>query len=300
MGPPPGGYPVGQYQISDYGVRVIRDAESAVPVDIPPAWNLVITATLKHAPAQHDQQRLEAALQGVEAAYPYSPNGIFALVAYSLPYFRRYVRPGVFNAHLPRTADDGAPVLLDAIRFPSDPSLALETNDVVFQFRSDILDHLHDVQRALFTKSGMLAGHPAPSTDLSDLFEVTSVRTGFVGSGMPRRALEQAGLKVAANVPEQAPLFMGFTSTQQFGQGKEVAVSFDGRRDPQLPPLTTAKPDDYFCGRDRTAPLAPHRGLGEMVRIGVSGPRSPYVPSQRQRDTQSGDHPDLLAQSQHD
>lgn len=248
VGPPAGGYPVGQYQISDYGVRVIPDAESAVPVEIPPAWNLVITATLKRAPTQHDQQRLEAALQAIEAAYPYSPDGIFALVAYGLPYFRRYVHPGVFDAHLPRTADDGAPVLLDAIRFPSDPSLALETNDVVFQFRSDILDHLHDVQRALFSKSGTLAGQPAPSADLSDLFTVTSVRTGFVGSGMPRHALEQAGLKVAAQVPEQAPLFMGFTSTQQSGQGKEVAVSFDGRRDPQLPPLTTAKPGDYFAG----------------------------------------------------
>ncbi len=249
VGPPPGGYPAGQFQIADYGIRVIPDAVSAVPVEIPPAWNLVITTTLKRTPTQRDQQRLEAALQAIEAAYPYSPGGVFALVAYGLPYFRRSVRLEVFDAHLPRTADDGAPALLDAIRFASDPpALVLETNDVVFHFRSDSLDHLHDVQHALFSKSGTLAGQPAPSADLADLFTVTSVRTGFAGAGMPRHALEQAGLKVAAQVPEQAPLFMGFTSTQQSGQAKEVAVSFEGRRDPLLPPLTTAKPGDYFAG----------------------------------------------------
>jgi hypothetical protein len=249
VGPPPAGYPTGQYQIADYGVRVLPDAESAVPTEIPPAWNLAITATLKRSPSLGDQQRLETALQAIEAAYPYSPSGIFSLVAYGLPYFRRSVPGAIFDTHLPRTAADGAPALLDAIRFPSDPSsLALEANDVVFHFRSDALDHLHDVQHALFSQSGTLADQPAPQMDLSDLFAVTSARTGFVGAGMPRRALQQAGLKFAAQVPEQAPLFMGFTSTQQSGQANEVAVSFDGRRDPLLPPLTTAKPGDYFAG----------------------------------------------------
>lgn len=249
IGPPPGGYPVGQYEIADYGVRVIADAVSAVPVEIPPAWNLAITATLKRAPTQSDQQRLEAALQAIEAVYSYSPDGVYALVAYGLPYFRRYVRPEIFDAHLPRTADDGAPALIDAIRFPGDPpTLVLDTNDVVFLFRSDHLAHLHDVQNALFSKSGSLAGQPVSHMDFSDLFVVTSVRTGFVGAGMPRRALEQASLKIAALVPEEAPLFMGFTSTQQSGQAKEVAVSFDGKRDPLLSPLTTARSGDYFAG----------------------------------------------------
>ena len=41
---------------------------------------------------------------------------------------------------------------------------------------------------------------------------------------------------------------MGFTSTQQLGQAKEVAVSFDGRPDPLVKPLTTARPGDYFAG----------------------------------------------------
>jgi hypothetical protein len=248
--PPPGGYPPGQYQISDFGVRVRPDPASAVEVVIPPMWNLVITATLTRAPELRDQQRLEAALRAVEAAYPYSPAGVFALVAYGLPYFRRFVSPAVFAAHLPRMADDGeTPVLIDAIRFPSDPpATLLESNDVAFQLRSDVLDHLHDVQRAFFEHSGTLAGSRAPDADIADLFQITSVRTGFVGAGLPRRMAEQAHLASAARIPATAPLFMGFTSTQEIGEAKEVAVSFDGKRDPLLAPLTTARPGDYFAG----------------------------------------------------
>jgi hypothetical protein len=254
--PPPGGYPAGQYQVADYGVRVQPDAESAVMVSVPPLWNLVITATLAKAPGVREQQRLEAALRAVEAAYPYSPAGVFPLVAYGLPYFHAYIHPQVFEAHLPHMAETpdagdakGAPVLLDAIRFPSDPpAMVLEANDVVLHLRSDVLDHLLDVRRALFEGSGKLAGRPASSANVADLFQVTSTRTGFVGAGLPRRMAVQAGLKVASLIPDTAPLFMGFTSSQQAGQAKEVAVSFDGRPDPLVAPLTTARATDYFAG----------------------------------------------------
>ncbi|MGH2515514.1 MAG: DUF7405 family protein, partial [Ktedonobacterales bacterium] len=259
VAPPPHGFPAGQYQILDYGVRVRTDPASAVEVIIPPVWNLVVTATLTHAPSVHDQQRLEAALQAIESAYSYAPSGVFALVAYGLPYFRHSVSPPVFDAHLPRmtnadaapvvAGDTAPPVLLDAIRFPSDPaSTLLEANDVAFHFRSDVLDNLHDVQRALFQRGGRLAGQSATTADIADLFSVTSVRTGFVGAGMPRNMAEQAHLPFAAAIPASAPLFMGFTSTQRLGQAAEVAVSFDGKRDALLQPLTTARPGDYFAG----------------------------------------------------
>jgi hypothetical protein len=251
--PPPGGYPLGQYQIADYGTRVQPDPDSGVLVNIPPVWNLVITATLTRQPGLRDQQRLEAALRAVETAYPYSPAGVFALVAYGLPYFRSYIRSGVFAAHLPHMSaaagGDPDPVLLDAIRFPSDPpATLLETNEVAFHLRSDALDTLHDVQHALFNRGGTLAGQPASAADISDLFHITSVRTGFVGPGLPRRMAEQAHLTFASQIPASAPLFMGFTSSQQSGQAKEVAVSFDGQPDPLLSPLTTAQPGDYFAG----------------------------------------------------
>jgi hypothetical protein len=250
VGPPSGGYPVGQYQIADYGVRVHTDPDSAIAVIVPPMWNLVITASLTRAPTLRDQQRLQSALRAVEQAYPYSPAGVFALVAYGLPYFRTYIRPDLVTAHLPRMADDGVtPVLLDAVRFTSDPATTtLEANEVVFHLRSDILGNLHDVQHALFNRSGTLAGQRTVDADIADLFHVTSVRTGFVGAGLPGQMAQQSGLAVAAQIPDDAPLFMGFTSTQQPGQAKEVTVSFDGRRDPLLPPLTTAHPGDYFAG----------------------------------------------------
>src|SRR5690242_15727277 len=169
--PPPGGYPIGQYQIANYGVRVRPDPQTAVIVALPPVWNLVITAALTRAPGRREQQRLEAALQAVEHAYPYSPSGVFTLVAYGLPYFRSYIRSTIFDAHLPHMADTpdaadarAAPVLLDAVRFPGDPpATLLEANDVVFHLRSDVLANLQDVRRALFERSGSLAGQPAPA-----------------------------------------------------------------------------------------------------------------------------------------
>lgn len=250
FGPPKGGYPTGQYEVSAYGVRVQDDAQTGIAVDVPPMWNLVVTASLTRAPGTHEQRRLEAALVALERAYPYSPAGIFALVGYGLPYFRAHIAPSVFERHVPRTVDGtDAPVLIDAVRFPSDPSSTrLEANDIIFHLRSDVLDHLRDAQRALFERSGRLAGQSAPDADLSDLFHVTSVRVGFVGAGMPRQLAREAKLPVAERIPEAAPLFMGFTSTQQLGQAKEVAVRFDGKRDPLLKPLTTARPGDYFAG----------------------------------------------------
>lgn len=250
VAPPRGGYPVGQYQIADYGMRVQPDPASGVVVEIPPVWNLAITAKITRTPGPREQQRLERALRAIETAYPYAPSGVFALVAYGLPYFRSYIPQATFAAHLPHMADAGAaPVLLDAVRFPSDPvSVALEENDVLFHLRSDTLDHLHDVQRALFQRSGVLAGQRAPDADISDLFHMTSVRTGFVGAGLPRQMAQHAGLPFAPAVPATAPLFMGFTSSQQQGQAHEVAVSFDGRPDPLVRPLTTAQPGDYFAG----------------------------------------------------
>lgn len=248
--PPPQGYPVGQYQISDYGLEVRPDPSSGVVVNIPPIWNLVVTTTLRRSPGIDGQQRVETALRAVEEAYSYSPTGVFALIAYGLPYFRRYIPANVLEAHLPRMAGtDDTPVVLDAIRFRSDPeSLMLEQNDVVFHFRSDVLDQLQDVVQALFLRSGKLRGRPAPAANLADLFEVTSIRTGFVGAGLPRRMAMRAKLAVAHRIPATSPLFMGFTSTQQQGQAHEVAVRFDGRPDPRLRPLTTARPGDYFAG----------------------------------------------------
>src|SRR5262249_8587447 len=90
------GYPTGQYQIADYGVHVMTYAKTAIPVDIPPLWNVVITARLTRTPGLIEQQRLTDSLAAIEQAYPYTPAGVFTLVAYGLPYFRAYVQPEIF------------------------------------------------------------------------------------------------------------------------------------------------------------------------------------------------------------
>jgi hypothetical protein len=248
-GPPARGYPAGQYQIADYGVRVKADPHSGVDIIVPPVWNVAITARLTRGPGSHERRRLETALQAVESAYPYSPSGVFALVAYGLPYFRAHVAPALLEAHMPRMKDSGDRALLDAVRFAGDsPATALEENDILLHLRSDNLSNLRDVQHALLGGSGTLAGRAAPAADLSDLFDVTSVRTGFIGSGLPRRMAEHAGLPFAGQIPADSPLFMGFTSTQRLGQAREQTVAFDRPPDRLLQPLTTASHGDYFAG----------------------------------------------------
>jgi len=104
-------------------------------------------------------------------------------------------------------------VLEDAIRFPSDPETTLlEQNELALLLRSDVLDHI-------------AAGSAAIFDDLRDLFQVTSIRKGFVGGGfddgvgLPKQMALAARIEGAELIPDGAELFLGFTSTQKDGLG---------------------------------------------------------------------------------
>jgi hypothetical protein len=77
-----------------------------------------------------------------------TPAGLGITVAWGLPYFRRFV-PHLAEEHIPvdrratKTKQKPVRVLLDAIRFPSDPDKTiLEANDVAVLLRSDSLDNI--------------------------------------------------------------------------------------------------------------------------------------------------------------
>jgi hypothetical protein len=190
-----------------HGLRVIED--EGVEVVVPPLHHQLVTARLKVEPRRADlraaQAELENALLGLDRMFESSARGLGVTVAWGLPYFRRFV-PGPAQRHLPvdrrATASPRRPVrsVIDAVRFPSDPTdLVLEENDVAILFRSDDLEHVTGGAKAVF---GELGG----------LFDMTSIRKGFVAGGFD-------GVPGADLIPDTAELFLGFTSTQKAGLG---------------------------------------------------------------------------------
>ncbi len=192
------------------GIRTV-DLDG-VEVLVPPLHHAVLTARVAVDPADvRDAQRtLEDALTGLEEDYAPSPAGLGVTVAWGLPYFTRFV-PAAWEAHGPhdRRADKAA--LIDSLRFPSDPDeTVLEANDVAILLRSDDREHVDDaIGRIRGTKT----------------LELTSIRRGFAGGGfdgrrsLPKKMAVAAGIPGADLIPDDAELFLGFTSTQRAGMG---------------------------------------------------------------------------------
>ncbi len=214
---PQGGLPPEQHLLE--GVRIVKD--NGVEVVVPPLHHQVVTATVNAGEGRSElraaQEALEERLLSLEERFRPTPAGLGVTVAWGLPYFRRYV-PELAERHIPvdlrATTDRDEPVrvLLDAIRFPSDPpDTILEENDVAVLLRSDRLEHIAAAAQELFE-------------DL-DVLRVTSIRKGFAGGGfegglsLPKRMALAAGITGAELIPDTAELFLGFTSTQKAGLG---------------------------------------------------------------------------------
>src|SRR5581483_9787685 len=92
----------------------------------PPVHTVFTTATLNRAPTAADQKMLAAALNTIEANYPFAAGGIITFIAYGIPYFDNL--PGGLNgslvaAHMPRLVSDGTTYALqEAVPGPTDVS----------------------------------------------------------------------------------------------------------------------------------------------------------------------------------
>jgi hypothetical protein len=205
------------------GVAVTRD--NGVAVVVPPLHHAVITARVVADDLRGAQQQLEEALVDLERRYPPTPAGLGVTVAWGLPYFRGHV-PKQAELHLPvdlrasRTRSARVHALANAVRFPSDPTdTVLEANDVAVLLRSDVRAHIEDGERTLFRGSKIL--------------QATSIRRGFVGSdfrsgpSLAKRMAQAAGIEGADLIPDDAQLFLGFTSTQQAALGPRRIANFE-------------------------------------------------------------------------
>jgi hypothetical protein len=206
------------------GITLVRD--NGVAVVVPPLHSSLVTARVTATDLKAAQRELEDALVALEQRYAPTPAGLGVTVAWGLPYFRRYVRQQA-DLHLPvdrrasRTKRQTVRALADAIRFPSDPAnTILEDNDVAVLLRSDVRKHIQDAEHALFHGSRILG--------------VTSIRRGFVGSdfnsggvSLAKRMAQAAGVDGADLIPDDAELFLGFTSSQHAALGPPRIVNFE-------------------------------------------------------------------------
>jgi hypothetical protein len=214
----------------------------SIPLVVPPLHHQVITAKIRSPQSVQGlkgaQAALEQALQKIDAAYPPDANGfatpaaLGCTVAWGLSYFKNYVPSALWQANLPidnratAAQNDGRNVyaLIDAIQFVSDrpdaSSITLEQNDVVVRMAADSLDHIANATSIL-------------NREVGDLFEVTSVRLGFVGGGfgggksLPKQMAMAAGIPGAESIPESAELFLGFNSTQQKALGPTYIANLE-------------------------------------------------------------------------
>jgi len=199
------------------GVSVIVDND--VEVVVPPLHHQLVTATVRADDVRAAQRELSDALEELDSRYEQTPAGLGVTLGWGLPYFERHVAEA-WRTHAPYDRRARKRALLPAVRFPSDPhETLLEENDVAVLLRSDSRDHIADGATVLFS-------------DLS-LFDVTSIRRGFVGGGfegrrsLPKKMAMAAGVPGADLIPASAQLFLGFTSTQKDGLGPRLIANHE-------------------------------------------------------------------------
>ena len=243
-----------QFSIGNFTAPAVT--VNGVLVAFPPVFTLFATATLERPPSREDQRELARALDEVERAYQFSPQGVFAFVAYGLPYFNRF--PGkLFDAKVPRLlSDESRFALEEAVPSPTDVSPAnpgitkktfnvpvmIEANDLLFTLRSDHVGNLWDVL-AFLGGSNKLAGHQVRSPHLDAGLKFTSTRVMFVQRGLPRQVADQNKLVFAPFINPSSPMWMGFADQQVNASAPAPDVTFVGADGIHL---TTAEPGSYF------------------------------------------------------
>lgn len=227
-----------------------------------PVYTVFLTATLTRAPIRADQSDMNYALTTIEEVYPFSPSGVFTFIAYGLPYFRKL--PGGLNgslvsSNMPRLLSNNSRYALEeAVPSPTDVSsqnpsiqkatfnvpVAIESNDVVWTFRSDSLDNINDVVNWLLG-SDELGGFlvDSPNFAFDGLFNFTTIRTEFVQIGLPRQVANQNGLPYASEINSQTPMWMGFSDQQVSASGPAAITTFLGNSSANF---TTATSGSYF------------------------------------------------------
>jgi hypothetical protein len=174
----------------------------------------VLALNLAVEPSMDAAETVERAMRGIEAAYPWGPDGLLHVLAWGSGYFERL---GNLDASPIRS-----PKVLSRTDDPE-----LQSFDAALVLASDVPAHLDRTEAAMFEGREALEGESVDHR-LGDVFTVASRRTGFMGDGLPAEHAEAEGLPV--EVPDDAPMFTGFFSGRKKTQASEDRVTIqDGR-----------------------------------------------------------------------
>ncbi len=246
-----------QFDIGNFIAPALNIDDGAGPVTarFGPVYTVFLTAVLRVVPNHSAQPVLASGLNTIEAAYPFSPSGIFTFISYGVPYFNR-LPASLVAAAIPRLNDGSGRFALErATPSPTDVvagngitkrkfnvPVRLENNDVLFTLRSDSTAILNDVLNWL-RGSNVLNGRIVPSI-LAQLFSFTSSRLMFQQRGLPKKVAQQNGLSFANQVRDTSPMWMSFLDQQTNGSAASGnIVTFAGSSHAVL---TTARPGNYF------------------------------------------------------
>lgn len=230
---------------------------AGVPAQFGPVFTFMQPIRLNRTPTKADQTTLANALSTIEANYAFSPSGVFVLIAYGLPYFRR-LPSSLVSSRMPlRNDGSGKPVLEEAVPGPTDVSplnpgiskqvfnvpVQIESNDLLLTLRSDIMGHATDVV-AWLQGSNSLNGRGVTSPAFNGLFSFGTPRVNFVQPGLPRQLANQNNFPFATSINPASSMWMGFVDQQVDGSAPNGAtVTFAGT---STAVLTTARAGDYF------------------------------------------------------
>ncbi|GAA1011595.1 Tat pathway signal protein [Acrocarpospora pleiomorpha] len=161
---------------------------------VPPRHHRLILADLIESPDEDAARLLESRLAVLEERHAYGPDGLLTTVGWG---------PAWWDEH---TSHVGLITVPSKMSRWEDP--VLETPHAIFHLASDHQDVLESAGDALFGSAGV-----------GEHLKVREVRTGFVGAGLVSEALPHL------NVPETAPLLLGFHSVLRGNQATEESIT---------------------------------------------------------------------------
>lgn len=159
-----------------------------------PRHHRLILAELAEHPTADAAQLLESRLALLEERFAYGPDGLLTTLGWGPPWW---------DEHTPHL---GLIAVASKMSRWEDP--VLETPHAIFHLASDHQDVLDAAGDVLFGGDGV-----------DQHLKVRQVRTGFVGAGLPKQAMPQL------DVPESAPLLLGFHSILRANQATEESIT---------------------------------------------------------------------------
>lgn len=196
---------------------------------VPPRHHLLLLLDYRKSgrPELADRRAVEGAFGQLESAFEWSNEGLLFTVGYSTAYFDRFEEPLPTGVDL-RTAEE----IIDAVSLEGEDPVS-EPYEVAVHLAGDDAANLLTAEEALWGFPGRdreTVSDVAIEHTFEGVFDkptdYPARRTGYVGSGMPRRYVgEDTDEDIGGEISDEAPLSMGFQSGFDDNMPSETAAS---------------------------------------------------------------------------